>query len=163
MSAPEKSIYDFEVLTIHKEKSTLEPYRGKVMLIVNTASKCGFTPQFAGLEKLYRTYKDIGFVVLGFPCNQFASQEPLSEPEIENFCRIDYGVTFPMFAKIDVNGDNTHPLYRYLKQQAPGILGSEAIKWNFTKFLVDRHGKVITRYAPATTPEEIEADIKALL
>ncbi len=156
-------IYTFDVLTIKKEKTTLAPYKGQVMLIVNTASKCGFTPQFEGLEKLYKTYKDRGFVVLGFPCNQFAGQEPLNEVQIENFCRLDYGVTFPMFAKIDVNGEHTDPLYHYLKQSAPGILGSEAIKWNFTKFLIDRNGKVIERYAPSTTPESIAADIEKLL
>ncbi len=159
----EPSIYDFDVLTIKKEKTSLASYKGDVLLIVNTASKCGFTPQFEGLEKLYQTHKAKGFTVLGFPCNQFASQEPLNESQIENFCRLDYGVTFPMFAKIDVNGDQTHPLYRYLKSHAPGILGSEAIKWNFTKFLIDRNGKVIRRYAPATTPESIESDIKKLL
>lgn len=161
MSAP--SIYDFEVLDIHHQKTTLAPYKGKVLLIVNTASRCGFTPQFTGLEKLYKTHKDKGFAVLGFPCNQFASQEPLSEKQIENFCRIDYGVSFPMFAKIDVNGANAHPLYRYLKSNAPGLLGSEAIKWNFTKFLIDRNGKVIRRYAPSTTPESIDKEIAALL
>lgn len=161
MSAP--SLYDFDVTDIHGKKATLSQYKGKVLLIVNTASRCGFTPQFEGLEKLYKNHKEKGFVVLGFPCNQFASQEPLSESQIENFCRIDYGVTFPMFAKIDVNGANAHPLYRYLKQSAPGILGSEAIKWNFTKFLIDRNGRVIQRYAPSTTPEAIEADIKKLL
>ena len=151
MSSP--SVYDFNAVTIHNEKASLATYNGKVILIVNTASGCGFTPQFEGLEKLYKAYQSKGFVVLGFPCNQFAGQEPLNEAGIENFCRINYGVTFPMFAKIDVNGANTHPLYQYLKQQAPGILGSEAIKWNFTKFLIDRHGKVIHRYAPSTTPE----------
>lgn len=159
----EQSIYNFEVLDIHRQKTTLEPYRGKVIIIVNTASRCGFTPQFEGLEKLYKSYKDKGFVVLGFPCNQFGSQEPLSEPQIENFCRLDYGVTFPMFAKIDVNGANSHPLYRYLKQNAPGVLGSEIIKWNFTKFLIDRNGKIIRRYAPSTPPESLENDIKKLL
>lgn len=159
----EASIYNFEVLDIHRQKTTMEPYRGKVILIVNTASRCGFTPQFDGLEKLYKAYKDKGFVVLGFPCNQFGSQEPLSEPQIENFCRLDYGVTFPIFAKIDVNGANSHPLYRYLKQNAPGVLGSELIKWNFTKFLIDRNGKVIRRYAPSTPPESLENDIKKLL
>lgn len=161
MSAP--TIYDFSVVDIHKEKTTLAPYRGKVLLIVNTASGCGFTPQFEGLEKLYKSYNAKGFVVLGFPCNQFAGQEPLDEKGIENFCRINYGVTFAMFAKIDVNGPNAHPLYTYLKQNATGILGSEAIKWNFTKFLIDRNGKVIHRYAPSTSPEAIEADIKKLL
>ena len=161
MSAP--TIYDFSVVDIHKEKSTLAPYRGKVLLIVNTASGCGFTPQFEGLEKLYKSYNTKGLVVLGFPCNQFAGQEPLDEKGIENFCRINYGVSFPIFAKIDVNGPNAHPLYTYLKQNATGILGSEAIKWNFTKFLIDRNGKVIHRYAPSTSPEAIEADIKKLL
>lgn len=161
MSAP--SLYDFEVLDIHHQKTTLAPYKGQVLLIVNTASRCGYTPQFAGLEKLYKTHKEKGFAVLGFPCNQFASQEPLNEKQIENFCRIDYGVTFPMFAKIDVNGANSHPLYRYLKQNAPGVLGSEIIKWNFTKFLIDREGKVIRRYAPSTTPESIDKDIRNLL
>lgn len=160
MSAP--SLYNFEVFDIHHQKTTLAPYQGKVILIVNTASRCGFTPQFAGLKKLYQQHKSKGFVVLGFPCNQFGAQEPLSEPQIENFCRLDYGVTFPMFAKIDVNGANTHPLYQYLKANAPGILGSEMIKWNFTKFLIDQNGKVIHRYAPSTTPEAIEADIQKL-
>lgn len=161
MSAP--SLYDFEVIDIHGKKTTLAPYKGKVILIVNTASRCGYTPQFEGLEKLYKSHKAKGFTVLGFPCNQFGSQEPLNEPQIENFCRIDYGVTFPMFAKIDVNGASSHPLYRYLKSNAPGILGSEIIKWNFTKFLIDREGNVIRRYAPSTTPESIEDDIKKLL
>ena len=157
-----QSVYDFEVTTIHHEKITLASYRGKVMLIVNTASECGFTPQFEGLEKLYKLYESKGFIVLGFPCNQFAGQEPLNDAGIENFCRINYGVTFPMFAKIDVNGASAHPLYSYLKQQAPGILGSEAVKWNFTKFLVDKKGKVIHRYAPSSSPESIAADIEKL-
>lgn len=161
MSSP--SIYDFNVLTIHNEKTTLAPYKGKVMLIVNTASDCGFTPQFEGLEKLHKAYATKGFSVLGFPCNQFAGQEPLAEAGIEKFCRINYGVTFPMFSKIDVNGVNTHPLYAYLKQQAPGVLGSEVIKWNFTKFLIDKNGKVIHRYAPSTSPESITTDIEKLL
>lgn len=163
MAAQPEPLYNFEILTIKKDKTTLTPYKGKVILIVNTASECGFTPQFEGLEKLYKTYETKGFVVLGFPCNQFAAQEPLNEAGIENFCRINYGVTFPMFAKIDVNGANTHPLYRYLKQQAPGILGSEAIKWNFTKFLIDKKGKIVHRYAPSTTPESIASDIEKLL
>lgn len=163
MAAQPQSLYDFNVVTIHNEKTTLASYKGKVILIVNTASGCGFTPQFEGLEKLYQKYHSKGFVVLGFPCNQFAGQEPLNEAGIENFCRINYGVTFPMFAKIDVNGANAHPLYAYLKQQAPGILGSEAIKWNFTKFLVDKKGKIIKRYAPATSPESIGSDIEKLL
>jgi len=157
------NIYDFEVLDLHKAKTTLAPYKGKVMLIVNTASGCGFTPQFEGLEKLYKKHNQKGFVVLGFPCNQFAGQEPLSEGGIENFCRVNYGVSFPMFAKIDVNGAAAHPLYQHLKQNAPGILGSEGIKWNFTKFLIDRNGVVIRRYAPSTTPESIEDDVKKLL
>lgn len=161
MSAP--SLYDFEVIDIHGKKTTLAPYKGKVILIVNTASRCGYTPQFEGLEKLYKSHKAKGFTVLGFPCNQFGSQEPLNEPQIENFCRIDYGVTFPMFAKIDVNGASSHALYRYLKSNAPGILGSEIIKWNFTKFLIDREGNVIRRYAPSTTPESIDDDIRKLL
>jgi glutathione peroxidase len=163
MATQSQSIYDFSVVTIHNEKTTLAPYKGKVMLIVNTASECGFTPQFEGLEKLYQKYRSKGFVVLGFPCNQFGGQEPLNEAGIENFCRINYGVTFPMFAKIDVNGNNAHPLYQYLKQQATGILGSEAIKWNFTKFLVSKDGKVIKRYAPSTSPESIASDIEKLL
>lgn len=158
MSAP--SLYDFEVIDVHGKKTTLAPYKGKVILIVNTASRCGYTPQFEGLEKLYKSHKAKGFTVLGFPCNQFGSQEPLNESQIENFCRIDYGVTFPMFAKIDVNGASSHPLYRYLKSNAPGILGSEIIKWNFTKFLIDREGNVIRRYAPSTTPESINDDIR---
>lgn len=163
MAQDTQSIYSIEVKTIRKESVTLAPYKGKVMLIVNTASKCGFTPQFAGLEKLYQTYKNRGFTVLGFPCNQFGSQEPLSEPQIQNFCQVNYGVTFPMFAKIDVNGENAHPLYRYLKRSAPGILKSEAIKWNFTKFLIDRKGNVVRRYAPSTEPEAIASDIEKLL
>lgn len=163
MAAQPQSLYNFEVLTIKKEKTTLAPYKNKVILIVNTASGCGFTPQLEGLEKLYKTYQTKGFVVLGFPCNQFAGQEPLNEAGIENFCRINYGITFPMFAKIDVNGVNAHPLYAYLKQQAPGILGSEAIKWNFTKFLINKEGKIIKRYAPSTSPESIASDIEKLL
>lgn len=161
MAAP--SIYDFEVVDIHHQPVSMASFKGKVLLIVNTASRCGFTPQFEGLEKLYKTYHDRGFEVLGFPCNQFASQEPLNEAQIESFCQLDYGVTFPMFAKIEVNGDNTHPLYRFLKAQATGLLGSESIKWNFTKFLIDRNGTVIERFAPATTPESIEESIKNLL
>lgn len=157
------TIYDFEVETIKGETSTLAPYKEKVMLIVNVASKCGFTPQYEGLETLYQNYKDRGLVVLGFPCNQFKSQEPGTEQEIQNFCTVNFGVTFPLFSKIDVNGDNTHPLYAYLKSQRPGLLGSESIKWNFTKFLVDREGNVIERYASATKPKEIAKDIERLL
>jgi glutathione peroxidase len=163
MATPIPSLYDCDVVTIHQEKTTLAPYKGKVLLIVNTASGCGFTPQFEGLEKLYTAYKSRGFVVLGFPSNQFAGQEPLDEKGIENFCRVNYGVTFPLFAKIEVNGNHTHPLYTYLKRNAKGILGSEAIKWNFTKFLVTKEGKVIRRYAPSTAPEAIASDIETLL
>lgn len=157
------SIYDFEVETIKGETMTLEPYKGKVMLIVNVASKCGFTPQYEGLEALYQKYKERGLVILGFPCNQFGSQEPGTELEIQSFCTVNFGVTFPMFAKIDVNAKHTHPLYVYLKSEQPGILGSESIKWNFTKFLVDRKGKVIERYASATEPKSIAKDIEKLL
>jgi glutathione peroxidase len=157
------TIYDFKVKTINGEETTLQPYKGKVMLIVNVASKCGFTPQYEGLEALYEKYKDQGLVVLGFPCNQFGSQEPGSEVEIENFCRVNYGVTFPMFSKINVNGEETHSLYRYLKSEQPGILGSEAIKWNFTKFLVDKEGKVVERFGSSTKPEELEGKIEKLL
>jgi glutathione peroxidase len=156
-------IYDIEVTTIDGRNLVLKEYKGKVMLIVNTASKCGFTPQYAGLEKLYRQYRDRGLVVLGFPCNQFAGQEPGDENEIASFCSLNYGVTFPMFAKIDVNGPNRHPLYRYLIGQRPGLFGSGSIKWNFTKFLVDREGRVVKRFGPAVKPEKIEADIVRLL
>ena len=158
-----KTIYDFKVKTINDEETTLERYKGKVLLIVNVASKCGFTPQYEGLEALYKKYKDQGLVVLGFPCNQFGSQEPGSEAEIKNFCRVNFGVTFPMFSKINVNGDDAHPLYRYLKSEQPGILGSEAIKWNFTKFLVDKEGKVVERFGSSTKPKELEEKIEALL
>jgi glutathione peroxidase len=158
-----RSIYDFSITTITGEEKSLTDYKGKVLLIVNTASKCGFTPQLAGLESLYTKFADKGFAVLGFPCNQFGSQDPGSNDEILSFCQQNYGVSFPMFAKIDVNGSNAHPLFEYLKEQAPGVLGSKAIKWNFTKFLVDRNGKVVSRYAPATKPADIEADIAALL
>lgn len=153
------SIYEFEVKTIGGETITMDAFKDKVLLIVNVASKCGFTEQYAGLESLYQKYKDKGLVVLGFPCNQFMNQEPLSEDEIKSFCSLTYGVTFPMFAKIDVNGENTHPLYKYLKESKKGLLGSEAIKWNFTKFLVDQNGNVLNRFAPATKPETLEVDI----
>ena len=158
-----QSIYDFKVRTIDGTVTTLEPYRGKVLLIVNVASKCGFTPQYEGLERLYKKYKDDGFVVLGFPCNQFGSQEPGSEAEIKQFCRVNFGVTFPMFSKIDVNGEYAHPLYKYLKAQQPGLLGSEAIKWNFTKFLVDRQGNVVERFAPSTRPAALTEAVESLL
>lgn len=153
------SIYEFEVKTISGETITMDAFKNKVLLIVNVASKCGFTNQYEGLESLYQKYKDKGLVVLGFPCNQFMNQEPLSEDEIKSFCSLTYGVTFPMFAKIDVNGENAHPLYKYLKESKKGLLGSEAIKWNFTKFLVDKNGNVVNRFAPATKPETLEVDI----
>ena len=157
------SIYDFEVNTISGKQAPLESYKGKVLLIVNTASKCGFTPQFTGLEALYSELHEEGLEILGFPCNQFLKQDPGSDSEISEFCSLNYGVTFPMFSKIEVNGDNTHPLYQYLKAEAKGLMGSEKIKWNFTKFLVNRNGEVIKRYAPNTEPKAIAADIKALL
>ena len=141
----------------------LSPYAGQVLLIVNTASKCGFTPQYEGLEALYRKHKDRGFAVLAFPCNQFGAQEPGDAEEISSFCRLTYDVTFPVFAKIDVNGAEAAPLFRHLKKEAKGVLGSEAIKWNFTKFLVDRSGDVVERYAPTTAPDAIEKDIERLL
>lgn len=154
------TVYDFKVKTIMGEETTLEQYKGKVMLIVNVASKCGFTKQYAGLQELYEKYKERGFVVLGFPCNQFMSQEPGTEKEIQSFCQVNFGVTFPMFSKIDVNGDDTHPLYVHLKSKASGLLGSKAIKWNFTKFLVDGEGNVIKRFGSSTEPKEIEKDIE---
>ena len=157
------SVYDFSAKNIDGDEESLSAYRGKTMLIVNVASKCGFTPQYTGLEALYEKFKDKGVVVLGFPCDQFGHQEPGDEAEIKNFCSLTYDVKFPMFAKIDVNGANTHPLYKYLKAQAKGLLGSESIKWNFTKFLVDGGGKVLTRYAPTDTPQSIEKDIAALV
>jgi glutathione peroxidase len=157
------SIYDFGVEGIDHRARTLADHRGKVLLIVNVASQCGFTPQYAGLEALYEKYRDQGLVILGFPCNQFGQQEPGSEEEIRSFCQVNYGVSFPMYAKINVNGDSAHPLYRYLTEERPGLLGTKAIKWNFTKFLVDREGKVAERYAPNTKPEELAADIEKLL
>ncbi|MGD8191652.1 glutathione peroxidase [Brevibacillus ginsengisoli] len=156
------SVYSFEVRTIRGEARSLNDYAGNVLLIVNTASKCGFTPQYKGLQSLYETYQMDGLVVLGFPCNQFMSQEPGTEEEIQQFCEVNYHVTFPMFAKIDVNGADAHPLYRYLVKEAPGML-TDSIKWNFTKFLVDRKGNVVKRYAPTTKPEDLEEDIKRLL
>jgi glutathione peroxidase len=157
------SIYDFKVEDIKHNEQTLAPYRGKVMLIVNVASQCGFTPQYTGLEELHRTYRERGLAVLGFPCNQFGAQEPGNEEEIQNFCSVNYGVDFPLFAKIDVNGENAHPLYRYLEEAKPGLLGTRAIKWNFTKFLVDRSGNVVERYAPNAKPEDLAGDIEKLL
>ncbi|KAB7643711.1 glutathione peroxidase [Polymorphobacter fuscus] len=156
-------IYDRTVRTIDGRAVTLADWRGQVLLIVNTASKCGFTPQYEGLEKLQKSYADKGFSVLGFPCNQFGAQEPGDEAEIANFCKLTYDVDFPMFAKVDVNGDKADPLFKQLKSAAPGLLGSEAIKWNFTKFLVDRSGKVVGRFAPTTKPEAIAADIEKAL
>jgi glutathione peroxidase len=157
------SIYDFTVKDIHGKPVKLDRYRGKVMLIVNTASECGFTPQYKGLEAVYEKLHDKGLEVLGFPCNQFGGQEPGGEKEIAQFCELNFGVTFPMFAKVDVNGDDAAPLYRFLKTEKPGLLGSEAIKWNFTKFLVDRDGNVVKRYAPNDTPESIAKDIEKAL
>lgn len=157
------TLYDIEVTAIGGEKQSLAAYRGKVLLIVNVASRSGFTPQYAGLEALWRKYRDQGLVVMGFPCNQFGAQEPGDEAEIAKFCSLTYDVGFPLFAKIDVNGGGTHPLFAHLKSAAPGLLGIEMIKWNFTKFLVDREGKVVSRYAPNTVPEELEADIEPLL
>ncbi len=157
------SVYDFTVNTIMGLPKSMEDYRGKVLLIVNTASKCGFTPQFAGLEALYQQYKERGFVVLGFPCNQFAEQDPGANDEILSFCQVNYGVTFPMFDKINVNGANAHPLFEYLKKEAPGALGLTSVKWNFTKFLVDRAGKVVKRFAPNAEPASLIPDIEALL
>jgi|SRR5690242_15618280 len=157
------AITDFHVRAADGSDVNLSAYAGKVLLIVNTASKCGFTPQYEGLEALHRRYAERGFEVLGFPCNQFGHQEPGDAAEIASFCSLTYDVTFPLFAKIDVNGDGADPLYAELKRQAPGLLGSKAIKWNFTKFLVDRTGKVVARYAPPTKPEEIAADIEKLL
>ena len=157
------SIYDFKASRLNGEEEQLDTYRGKVLLIVNTASECGYTPQYAGLETLYRNLGVRGLVVLGFPCNQFGTQEPGDAAAIGQFCQSNFGVSFPMFAKIDVNGDNAHPLYNYLKHEAAGLLGTEAIKWNFTKFLVDRNGKVVERYAPATKPEDLTQAIEALL
>ena len=152
------TLYEIPVTTIAGAATTLEPYRGQVMLIVNVATKCGFTPQYAGLEALYRRYRPRGLAVLGFPCNQFGHQEPGAENEIQEFCSRAYDITFPMFSKIDVNGPNEHPLYATLKRQAPGLLGTTAVKWNFTKFLVGRDGAVLTRYSPRDTPEAVESD-----
>jgi glutathione peroxidase len=156
-------IYAIEATGIDGKPVAMADYRGKVLLIVNTASKCGFTPQYAGLEMLQKKYADRGFSVLGFPCNQFGAQEPGDEAEIANFCKLTYDVDFPMFAKIAVNGDTADPLWKDLKKAAPGLLGSEAIKWNFTKFLINRKGEVVERFAPATKPEALESEIEKLL
>jgi glutathione peroxidase len=156
-------IYDFEVTTISGERQRLEAYRGQVLLIVNVASKCGFTPQYTGLEALYRKYHPQFFTILGFPCDQFGHQEPGDETEIKNFCQLKYDVTFPLFAKIDVNGSHTHPLYKFLKSARRGFLWTKRIKWNFTKFLVDRQGNVVRRYAPIVAIDRLEPDVKRLL
>lgn len=158
-----QSIHEFSVNTINGEQVSLSQYEGQVVLVVNTASQCGFTKQYAGLESLYKAHKDQGLAVLGFPCNQFGEQEKGDSDEISQFCELNFGVTFPLFEKIEVNGDNAAPLYTYLKGNARGILGSKRIKWNFTKFLVGKDGKVLKRYAPTTKPEAIAADIEKLL
>jgi glutathione peroxidase len=156
-------IHDFSAMQINGKSTPLKKFKGKAMLIVNTASACGFTPQFAGLEELHRTYGPKGLVVLGFPCNQFGAQDPGSNTEIAEFCQLNYGVSFPMMAKIDVNGAQATPLYQWLCEQAPGLLGSKAIKWNFTKFLVGKDGQVLRRYAPTDTPQSLASDIEAAL
>ena len=155
--------YDFSARTLEGDEQPLSAYKGKAMLIVNTASKCGFTPQYTGLEKLWEKYESKGLVVLGFPCDQFGHQEPGDAEEIKNFCSLNYDVKFPLFEKIEVNGNGAHPLWKWLKSQKSGLLGIEAIKWNFSKFLVDKAGRVVKRYAPTDTPEKIEKDIAALL
>jgi glutathione peroxidase len=157
------SVYDFEALSIEGKPAHLSTQRGKVLLIVNTASECGFTPQFAGLEALWKEYRDRGLVVVGFPSNQFGGQEPGSDDQIASFCELNYGVSFPMMAKVDVNGTNAHPLWKWLTAEAPGLLGTKAVKWNFTKFLVGKDGQVLKRYAPNDTPESLKKDIEAAL
>ncbi|KAI6244330.1 glutathione peroxidase [Aphelenchoides fujianensis] len=157
------SVYDYSAKTLDGQDVSLADYRGQALLIVNTASKCGFTPQYEGLEALYKTYKDRGFTVLAFPCNQFGAQEPGDAAEIANFCSLTYDVTFPVMSKIDVNGADAHPLYRFLKKEQKGVLGTEAIKWNFTKFLIGKDGEVVERFAPTTKPEDLKAAIEALL
>ena len=155
--------YDFTAKDLDGNEHSLSEFRGKPLLVVNTASKCGFTPQYTGLEKLYKDYGDKGLVVLGFPCDQFGHQEPGDADEIRNFCSLNYDVSFPLFEKVEVNGAKAHPLWQWLKKEKPGLLGMEAIKWNFTKFLLDRNGKVVKRYAPTDTPEKIEKDLAAVL
>jgi len=157
------TVYDFEARQINGQSVPLSEFTGKVMLIVNTASQCGFTPQFGGLEELHKNYAGKGLAVLGFPCNQFGSQDPGSDSEISEFCQVNYGVSFPMMSKIDVNGPAAHPLYKWLSAEAPGLLGSKSIKWNFTKFLVGKNGQVIKRYAPTDKPAELARDIEAAL
>lgn len=154
--------YEFKAVKMNGQEISMEEYKGKTVLVVNTASKCGLTPQLTGLEELYKKYADKDFVILGFPCNQFANQDPNGNSDISEFCLINYGVTFPMFQKIEVNGENAHPLYKFLKEQAHGIIGSD-IKWNFTKFLIDKDGNVVKRYAPITKPESIEKDLQRYL
>ena len=155
--------YDFSAKTIDGAEQPLSGYKGKVLLVVNTASKCGFTPQYAGLETLWNKYQDQGLVVMGFPCDQFGHQEPGNEEEIKNFCSLSYDVSFPLFAKVEVNGSEAHPLYQWLTKEAPGLLGTQSIKWNFTKFLVDKDGQVVKRYAPTDTPKSMAGDIEKLL
>ena len=157
------SIYDIMVQTINGEQKSLAEYKDKVIMVVNVASKCGFTPQYEGLEKMYRNLKDQGLVILGFPCNQFLSQEPGDEKEIAQFCSLTYNVSFPMFSKVDVNGSNTHPLYQFLKSELTGVLGTKDVKWNFTKFLIGRNGEPIKRYAPRDTPEKMLKDVEKSL
>ena len=157
------SVYEFAAKTIEGKEVSLSNYKGKALLVVNVASKCGFTPQYEGLEKLYKDYKNKGLEILGFPCNQFGAQEPGTEADIQSFCSLTYGVSFPMFAKVDVNGSNAHPLYKYLTHEKPGILGTEAIKWNFTKFLIGKNGEPIKRYGSADKPESLTGDIEAAL
>ncbi len=157
------SVYPFKVKTIDGKETTLETYKGKALLIVNVASKCGYTPQYEGLEKLYQKYKNQGFEILGFPCNQFGGQEPGTEADIQSFCSLTYGVDFPMFSKVDVNGANADPLYKYLTSEKPGILGTEAIKWNFTKFLIGKDGEPVKRYGSADKPESLEGDVEKAL
>lgn len=157
------NLYDIEVKTISGEKQTMRDYAGKTVLVVNVASKCGYTPQYAGLETLWKKYQDKGLVILGFPCDQFLNQEPGDEAQIQSFCQLNFGVSFPLFSKVEVNGKNAHPLFQELKKAAPGFMGTEAIKWNFTKFLVDKNGNVVERFGPRDTPEGIESKIAAQL
>ncbi|MFZ6051816.1 glutathione peroxidase [Halocola ammonii] len=156
------NFYDFEANDLKGHKTSMKDYEGNLILVVNTASKCGLTPQYEGLEELYSKYKDRGFTILGFPCNQFGSQEPGDENDIEEFCQVNYGVSFPMFAKVDVNGSDAHPIFKYLKSEQGGFLGSK-IKWNFTKFLIDRNGQPVKRFAPTTKPQKIESHIKKMI
>lgn len=157
------TVYQFEAKKINGQTISLSEYKGDVLLIVNTASNCGFTPQYKELQELYEQYKEKGFTVLGFPCNQFMNQEPGTESDIQSFCEMNFGVTFPLFSKVDVNGKNAHPLFQFLTEEAPGLLGMKAVKWNFTKFLVNRSGEVMERYAPNTNPIEISKDIEKLI